>query len=84
MARSTWKGLFFHPSILKKTKNKQNFKSKKIWSRSSVILREFVGHRFEVHDGKAFVQLTIKDEMIGFKFGEFVSTRKVAIHKKKK
>ena len=84
MARSLKKGPFFFYKLLKETKNKTNFKPIKLWSRSSTILPEFVGHYFEVHNGKAFVSLQISEEMIGHKFGEFVSTRKFGKHKIKK
>jgi len=47
-----------------------------VWSRGSTILPEFIGHGFDVHNGKAFVSITITEEMIGHKFGEFASTRK--------
>ena len=84
MTRSLWKGPFFHPSLLKKTINKTNFKKIKVWSRNSTILKEFVGYQFEIHNGKNFITLKVNEEMIGHKFGEFASTRKIAIHKNKK
>lgn len=84
MTRSSWKGAFFHPSLLKKVKKHENYYKIKTWSRSSTILREFIGQDFEVHNGRNFVPLTVKEEMVGHKFGEFASTRKMGSHKIKK
>ena len=84
MARSLKKGPFFHHSLLKKTKDKKDYRTIRIWSRSSTILPEFVGQQFEVHTGRAFVSILITEDMIGHKFGEFASTRKFGKHKVKK
>ncbi len=77
MSRSVWKGPFVHSSC---QTNKPRLKT---WSRSSVILPEWVGRHVEIHNGKKFVACTITEEMIGHKLGEFAPTRKTAIHKKK-
>lgn len=84
MPRSLYKGPFFFYKLLNKTKNKNDYKPIKLWSRSSVILPEFVGHNFELHNGKSFVSIKVSEEMIGHKFGEFASTRKFGKHKMKK
>jgi len=84
MPRSLKKGPFFHKSILKKIKDKTDFRNIKIWSRSSTILPEFVGFTFEVHNGHKFIVVSVSDEMVGHKFGEFSSTRKAGTHKLKK
>ena len=55
-----------------------------IWSRRSVILPEFVGLNFQVHNGMKFIPITITEEMIGHRFGEFSQTRKLTVHKEKK
>jgi small subunit ribosomal protein S19 len=59
-------------------------KNPKIWSRRSTILPQFVGSSFSIYNGKNFISLNISQEMIGHKFGEFATTRKKPIHKKKK
>ena len=64
MARSTRKGPFFHPSLLKQTKNKKDFQRIKVWSRSSTILKEFIGVDFDIHNGRSFIPVTIKEEMV--------------------
>ena len=47
----------------------------KIWSRRSTILPQFVGLTFGVHNGHKHVPVTVNEEMIGHKFGEFAPTR---------
>jgi len=54
-----------------------------IWSRRSMIIPQFIGKRVRLHTGKTFLNIHIREEMVGHKFGEFASTRKRAIHKKK-
>jgi len=56
----------------------------KIWSRSSFILKEYVGLRFRVYQGKRFINLTVIDEMVGNRFGEFAPTRVRHEYKKKR
>ena len=48
--------------------------------RDMLILPEFIGRTFAVHNGKEFVRLLIEPEMIGLYFGEFVMTRKRVQH----
>tara|TARA_B100000795_G_C22619267_1_gene368194 strand:+ start:485 stop:736 length:252 start_codon:yes stop_codon:yes gene_type:complete len=65
-----------------------NKKSKKpfinIWTRSSLILKDYVGLNFCVYQGKRFIKLSINDEMVGHRFGEFSPTRVKHVYKKKK
>ena len=78
MARSIWKGPFVHPSLLKKIdklKDAPNKKPIKTWSRHSTIIPDFVGHSFMIHNGKFFIPITISEEMVGHKLGEFAPTR---------
>ncbi|MFQ6135817.1 MAG: 30S ribosomal protein S19 [Candidatus Hydrothermarchaeales archaeon] len=48
--------------------------------RDMLILPEMVGLTIEVHNGKEFVRVQIKPEMIGHCLGEFVLTRKRVTH----
>jgi len=83
MARGIWKGPFVDPSLLKKVdKLKSGDKKKpiKTWSRNSTIIPEFVGHSFLIHNGKNFIPITISEEMVGHKLGEFSPTRKFIAH----
>tara|TARA_B100000945_G_C20057491_1_gene446504 strand:+ start:99 stop:467 length:369 start_codon:yes stop_codon:yes gene_type:complete len=78
MTRSIWKGPFVHPSLLKKIdkiKDKTNQKPIKTWSRDSTIIPDFVGLSFLIHNGKSFIPITISEEMVGHKLGEFAPTR---------
>lgn len=44
------------------------------------ILPDFVGKKVAVHNGKEFVSVDIKPEMIGHYLGEFAMTRRVVVH----
>jgi len=46
-------------------------------SRSSVITSNFAGRTIAVHDGRLSQRLYIKSEMVGFKLGCFVFTKKL-------
>ena len=45
------------------------------WSRRCTIVPEFIGQKFEVHNGKVFTPLLVTEEMVGHKLGEFSPTR---------
>lgn len=76
MKRSKWKG----PLIkLRDTKTKLP-----VLPRNFEITSQIVGLICNVHSGKKFIKLTINDEMIGHKIGEFVPTRERFEFKKKK
>ena len=78
MARSIWKGPFVEESVIKKVdkqKNDPNKKPIKIWSRKSTIIPDFVGVSFLIYNGKKFIPLTISEDMVGHKLGEFAPTR---------
>jgi small subunit ribosomal protein S19 len=74
MARSVWKGPFVELSLLKKVESGQRGPIK-TWSRRSTILPQFVGHTFSVYNGKKFVPVSVSEEMVGMKLGEFAPTR---------
>jgi len=76
--RSVWKGPFFDRYLLKKAETvKASGRSDviKIWSRRSTILPQFVGLTFGVHNGKKFIPVSVSENMVGHKFGEFAPTR---------
>ena len=78
MARSLKKGPFADESLLKKVDamNEAGDKSViKTWSRRSMIIPEFVGHTFNVHNGKTFTTVFITENMVGHRLGEFAPTR---------
>ncbi|PZU45797.1 30S ribosomal protein S19 [Sandaracinobacter neustonicus] len=74
MARSVWKGPFVELSLLKKVESGARGPIK-TWSRRSTILPQFVGHTFSVYNGKKFVPVSVSEEMVGMKLGEFAPTR---------
>ena len=83
MTRGIWKGPFVHPSLLKKIDKLKDQTKKmpiKTWSRNSTIIPEFVGHSFLIHNGKSFIPITVSEEMVGHKLGEFSPTRKFSGH----
>ena len=83
MARSVWKGPYVDESLIKKVdkiKNVSNRKPIKTWSRKSTILPDFVGISFLIHNGKKFISITVSEEMVGHKLGEFAPTRQFFGH----
>jgi len=50
--------------------------NRKIWSRRSSILPEFVNCSVRIYNGKTPVRCKITEGKVGHKFGEFASTRK--------
>ena len=62
MSRSTKKGPFVQPVLLKRVLEMNEKGEKRIlktWSRSSTIFPEFVGHTFAVHDGRKHVPVYV-------------------------
>jgi len=83
MPRAIWKGPFIDWYVIKKVQaviKGDKLQPIRLWSRRSTILKEFVGLKFEVHNGKSFIPLEVKQEMVGHKFGEFSPTRKRPVH----
>ena len=74
--RSIWKGTFFDAFLLRMKKNRESLFSRKIWSRRSSILPEFVDCSVLIYNGKTPVRCKITEGKVGHKFGEFASTRR--------
>ena len=78
MARSLKKGPFINFKLQKKVEsNIASGKNNviKTWSRRSTILPQFVGLTFGVYNGQKFVPVTVNEQMVGHKLGEFSPTR---------
>jgi small subunit ribosomal protein S19 len=79
MSRSSKKGPYVDLKLLGKVeKQKEGGVTRtpiKTWSRSCTVVPDFIGHTFAVHNGKAFIQVMITDNMVGHKLGEFALTR---------
>ncbi|CCE65768.1 hypothetical protein TPHA_0M01930 [Tetrapisispora phaffii CBS 4417] len=74
LARSAWKGPNIVPLPIKEAiKNGVPIRTN---ARSATILPQFVGLKFQVHNGKEYVAFEVVEDMIGCKLGEFVPTRK--------
>nr|QGN73920.1 ribosomal protein S19 [prasinophyte sp. MBIC10622] len=82
MARSVWKGPFVDASLLR-VLSTDSQEEHYTYSRRSVVLPQFVGTVVHVHNGKSHTPVRVSEDMIGHKFGEFASTRRRAIHKRK-
>ncbi len=85
MSRSSKKGPYIDPNVLKKVmdqKKSGNKKPIKTYSRACVISPDFVGHTFLVHQGKKFEEVFVNESMVGHKLGEFAHTRRFRGHGK--
>ena len=78
MGRSLKKGPFVEQHLLEKI-DKMNVapvkKPIKTWSRRSTVTPDFVGHTFNVHNGRSFIPVFVTENMVGHKLGEFAPTR---------
>lgn len=82
MSRSSKKGPFVDPNILKKISKIKPSENTviKTWARASEISPEMVGYTFAVHNGKDFINVRVSEEMVGHRLGEFSPTRKFVRH----
>ena len=83
MSRSLKKGPYVHRSLLKKVEANLDSNKKsviKTWSRSSMIIPDFVGQTIAVYNGRQFVPVYITENMVGHKLGEFSPTRSFRGH----
>ena len=78
MTRAVWKGPFIDGYLLKKAEKVRSSGRNEViktWSRRSTILPQFVGLTFSVYNGKKFIPVSVNEEMVGHKLGEFAPTR---------
>ena len=78
MSRSTKKGWFVDPNLMRKIETMNRTRERKIiktWSRASTIFPDFVGHTVAIHDGRRHVPIYISENMVGHRLGEFAPTR---------
>ena len=77
MTRSTKKGPYVDPRILKKIEGKDPLETPpiKTWSRACQISPEMVGFTFAVHNGRKHIDVLVSEDMIGHRLGEFSPTR---------
>lgn len=78
MSRSLKKAPFVDDHLMKKVvaiiENKVPKRPIKTWSRRSTIYPEFIGLTFQVHNGHAFIDVFVTNDMVGHKLGEFAPT----------
>ena len=87
MSRSLKKGPYVDERIYRRVEqmNEQGKREPiKTWARASTIVPEFVGHTFQVHNGRIFNEVFVTEDMVGHKLGEFSITRSFRGHTNKK
>ncbi|MCH8152408.1 MAG: 30S ribosomal protein S19 [Planctomycetota bacterium] len=87
MSRSLKKGPYVDEKLYGKVQrlNAQNKRLPiKTWARACTIVPEFVGHIFQVHNGRHFTDVFCTEDMVGHKLGEFSPTRMFRGHTQKK
>ena len=83
MGRSTKKGPFVDEHLLEKvqiSRQTNNRKPIKTWSRRSTVTPDFVGLTFMVHNGRTHLTVYVTENMVGHKLGEFAPTRTFKKH----
>ncbi len=87
MGRSLKKGPFVDERLYRRVEklNQMNRReTMKTWARRCTIVPEFVGHTFKVHNGRAFLDVFVTEDMVGHKLGEFSHSRTFRGHTNKK
>jgi small subunit ribosomal protein S19 len=87
MGRSLKKGPFVDEKLYRKVERQSEAGTRmpiKTWARACVIVPEFVGHTFQVHNGRAFMDVFVTEDMVGHRLGEFSLTRMFRGHTNKK
>ncbi len=85
MSRSRKKGPYIDDRLLKKVlkqKETNDNTTIKTWSRACQIPPDFVGHKFAIHNGRKFIDVSITENMVGHRLGEFSLTRTFRSHGK--
>lgn len=83
MSRSLKKGPYVDERLYTKVMKQEEAGGRspiKTWARACTIVPEFVGHTFQVHNGRAFADVFVTEDMVGHKLGEFASTRSYRGH----
>ena len=83
MSRSLKKGPYVEESLLRKVEKMQASGKKqpiKTWSRRSMVLPDFVGLTFAIHNGKQHLPIFITENMVGHRLGECAPTRTFKAH----
>jgi len=76
--RSVKKGPFIDLHLLKKVEaavESNDRRPIKTWSRRSMVSPDMVGLTIAVHNGRQHVPVSVNEDMVGHKLGEFAVTR---------
>ena len=87
MSRSSKKGPYVDPKLYFKVQKQIEEGKKtpiKTWARACTIVPEFIGRTFQVHNGRAFIDVYVTEDMVGHKLGEFSHSRTFRGHTNKK
>lgn len=84
MSRSKWKGPYIKTYFLKKNTHEKKNSNILIVPRNSKISPRFVGLVVSIYNGKKNIDLTVTENMLDHKFGEFSFTRASFTFRKKK
>ena len=78
MPRSLKKGPFIDLHLMKKVQVAADANDKrpiKTWSRRSMVSPDMIGLTIAVHNGRQHIPVSINEDMVGHKLGEFAATR---------
>ena len=78
MPRSLKKGPFIDLHLTKKVETAIESNDRrpiKTWSRRSMVSPDMVGLTIAVHNGRQHIPVSINEDMVGHKLGEFAVTR---------
>ena len=78
MPRSLKKGPFIDLHLMKKVETAVAANDRrpiKTWSRRSMVSPDMVGLTIAVHNGRQHIPVSINEDMVGHKLGEFAVTR---------
>ncbi|KAM0330587.1 hypothetical protein ACHAQA_003535 [Verticillium albo-atrum] len=76
LKRSVWKGPHIVPLPIVRPQAGKKTPIIRTQQRSATILPNFVGLKFQIYNGKVYHDVTITEDMVGHKLGEFSPTRK--------
>jgi len=83
MGRSSKKGPYVDPKLLKKVEKAKETSDQKViktWSRASMITPDMIGLTFAVYNGRKFIPVYVTEHMVAHKLGEFSPTRTFHSH----
>lgn len=81
MSRSLKKGPNINERLLSKVEKQDPDEGAiKTWARDAVITPDMIGYTFGVYNGKRHIDVTVTEEMVGHKLGEFSPTKKFIKH----